>query len=131
MMATISNVRGGEEVESFRLQQAAAQKAAGVTVQDRAGRTIAIKRPGPVERMRLFKAIGGEASTNAAYVNMALLAITVVSIDGEVVARPTSVLQVEALVQRLGDDGLEAIITGIAEHFGRAAEVDQDAVKNS
>lgn len=112
-------------------EQVVKAASAVVTVNDDRGRAISIKKLGPVERMRMFKVIGPDGARNEAYLSIAALAFLVVSIDGEDVIRPTSELQVEAIIQRLGDEGLDAVGTGAVKHFGPAGEVDRDTVKNS
>lgn len=102
-----------------------------VTVTDANGRSIGIKRLGPVERMRMFKVIGGEQAKNDAYLGIAALAFLVRSIDGDTINQPTSELQLEGLVQRLGDDGLNAVGQGVVDHFQETQEESTEALKNS
>lgn len=98
----------------------------GVTVTDRTGRAIAIRRLGPVERLRMLKLIGGQ---NEHYMGMASLAFLVFSIDGDAIARPVNDLQLEALIQRLGDEGIEAVANGAVAHFQDEAASKAD-IKN-
>lgn len=76
---------------------------------DSRGRRIAIRKMGPLDRMRLFKAIGPANSKIEEYVGYAQMAYSVAEIDGEMIPPFTSELQCEAMVQRLGDEGFEAI----------------------
>lgn len=104
----------------------AANKA--VTVTDTKGRSLGVRKMPLLDRMRMFEAIGPENSKNEAYVGYAALACSVVSIDGEEVSRPTSKIQLEALLQRLGDEGINAV----ADHFeseAKAAVADAEAAK--
>lgn len=103
-----------------------------VTVTDSRGRAIGIKRLNALDRMRLFETIGGANANNEAYLGYATLAYHAVSIDGEHVSRPSSKLQLEGLVSRLDDDGIQAIALAVAEHFAPAgmAEAMRERVGN-
>jgi hypothetical protein len=68
-----------------------------------------VRRLSALDRLRLFKALGPDLAENAPYVGMALLAISVTEIDKIPLPPPRSEGQVEALIQRLGDDGLAAV----------------------
>jgi hypothetical protein len=75
-----------------------ADAAAGIIVRDALGRQLSVRRLSALDRLRLFKAVGPELAQNAPYLGMAMLAASVTAIEG----------QLEALVQRLGDEGLSA-----------------------
>lgn len=68
--------------------------------------------------MQIFAAIGPELSQNQSYWGMAMLAATVVSIDGDRVQMPSSRREIEALVERLGDEGLAAAGKGVSKMMG-------------
>ncbi len=78
------------------------------------GRRIALRRMNVLDRLRLFKAVGAELAGNDAYLGIAYLACAVSSIDGVPVPSPANEAQIEALVGRLGDDGIEAIAQAFA-----------------
>ncbi|WP_424139366.1 hypothetical protein [Roseomonas chloroacetimidivorans] len=78
-------------------------------VTDTRGRRIGVRKIGPLEKMRLFKAIGPVNSRNEQYAGLAMLAYSVAEIDGELVPGFTTELQCEAMVQRLGDEGFDAL----------------------
>ncbi len=84
-------------------------------VTDARGRSIGIKKMGPLDRLRFFELIGAENSKNEQYVGYAALAYMVVSIDGEAVIRPTSKAHLEALVNRLDEDGMDAVAVHLSE----------------
>lgn len=95
-----------------------------VTVEDAKGRSITVKKIAPLDRMRLFKAVGPLNSQNQQYLGYAILAASVTAVDGDPRPFPTNELQVEATVQMLGDEGMEAVGQAHVEHFGIAADAD-------
>jgi hypothetical protein len=97
----------------------ASQETAEVT--DALGRRIVARRITALQRMRIIRVIGKDAG-NPQYLGYALLAASCASIDGELEPIPVSIPQVEAMVDRLGDDGL----TAIAEAAQRAGWVTDD-----
>ncbi|MDA8231701.1 MAG: hypothetical protein M0006_10215 [Magnetospirillum sp.] len=101
------------------------------TVTDATGRSISIKRMNALDRLRMFEAVGSENVKNEAYLGYATLAFHVASIDGDSILKPANKLQLEGLIQRLGDDGLSAVALGIGEHFTAGTSGDfKDAVGN-
>ena len=90
------------------------EAAAGLVVADAAGRKLQFRRPGALDRLRLFKALGPVLSGNDRYVGYAMLAFCVVGIDDVPIPAPGNEAQVEALVARLGDAGLAAVGEGLA-----------------
>jgi hypothetical protein len=103
---------------------AAAQ--AAPTVVDAQGRRLALRRLGALDKLRLFKAVGPVLAQNQPYLGMALLACSVAAIDEVPVPAPGTEAQIEALVQRLGDDGIAAV----ADALQQDAAPDLDAAKN-
>ena len=109
---------------SERLVAAGASVAPGADeVRDAAGRRLLLRRLNALDRLRLFKAVGPVLAENAAYLGMAMLAASVASVDDVPVPMPGSEAQLEALVARLGDEGLDAV----AERLARVP-VDQEAL---
>jgi hypothetical protein len=82
-------------------------------VKDVRGRMLQIKRPGALDRLRLFKALGPNLSVNSPYFGYAMLAMCVVAIDEVPVPQPSTESLMEGLIGRLGDDGLIAIGQGL------------------
>ena len=92
-----------------------AEGAAAFRVVDAAGRALEVRRPGALDRLRLFKALGPGLAQNDRYVGYAMLAMCVCSIDDVPVPQPGNESQLEALIQRLGDDGMVAVGRELAE----------------
>ena len=82
---------------------------ATVRVMDTLGRTMDVRRPGALERLRLFKALGAGLSQNSLYLGYAMLAVCVVAIDDVPVPQPGTTALMEGLIGRLGDEGLVAV----------------------
>jgi hypothetical protein len=82
---------------------------------DAAGRKLEVRRPGALDRLRLFKALGPALSGNDRYVGYAMLAYCVQAIDGVPVPAAATEAQLEALVARLGDAGLAAVGEALSE----------------
>lgn len=118
-----------DETPSQAIVKAASQTAA---VTDPRGRSISLRKLNALDRMKLFELVGADNAKNEQYLGYATLAYMVAAIDGESAPRPTTKLQLEAMVQRLDDDGLEAI----GNHFAEQAEAlkesgdGTDALKN-
>jgi len=86
----------------------------GAVVIDRAGRRLALRRVGVLETLRLYKALGPELSLNEAYVGLAIVAASVAMVDELPLPFPASEAAVEALLERLGDDGAAAVAAAVA-----------------
>ncbi len=78
-----------------------------VTLPD--GRTMHYRQLRTLERMDLNALAGPQNAVNLAWMADASLAFSVTRIDGEAVAKPTSIMQLRALIQRIGDDAMEAL----------------------
>ena len=95
---------------------------------DRSGREISVRPPTALDTLRLFKAAGPILSQNESWLSIASLAACVVAIDSVPVPAPTSEAQIEAIVARLGDDGLETVNKLLGPPANSC--VDPDAVGN-
>lgn len=95
-----------------------------------AGRTIGVRKMQALDRLKMFEVIGAENAKNEPYLGYAALAFHVVSIDGDPVSRPATKLQLEALIQRLGDDGMEAVGETLQKLFLTQPETGTEPIKN-
>lgn len=78
-------------------------------ITDKTGRKIQLRRIGVLEQLRLFKALGPELSLNDPYMDLAIIAASVSMIDGIPLLFPISEANVEALLEKLGGDGVAAV----------------------
>lgn len=82
-------------------------------VQDKNGRVIDLRRLGVVEQLRLFKVLGPELSENRAYVGLARVAAAVAAVDGIPVPFPAGEAGIEAVLDRLDEDGVAVVAAAI------------------
>lgn len=92
------------------------------------GRSVKVRKLGALDRARLFKAIGAANATNAPYFGYAILAASVTEVDGVPMPFPTKDAQIEAAIDRLGDDGLDAVAEHFSTEAGASAESNDEAV---
>lgn len=110
-------------------EQVIAQAQAEASVTDARGREIVLRKPGVLAQYR-FIDILGESAKNSVYVSMTLPLIFVYSIGGDVVSFPGKRSQIDALIQLLDEDGLDALNKGIEKHFGASdPEADKESLK--
>jgi hypothetical protein len=92
-----------------------------ITVTDALGRRIKVRKLRPSERGRLSRKLGQEAAGDPVTFGHSFIAASVTEMDGDPVFFPQSLIEAEALADRLGDEGLEAAGGAIAEHFASRA----------
>ena len=98
---------------------------------DARGRRIGVQKPRALLRFRLLKILGGENAKNEPLLGNAMLAFLVVEIDGERIPPVNSERQLEAMIDRLDDDGLAAVAMCLGEQFGIGAPADvEEEIKN-
>lgn len=115
-----------EPTASQELIKAAKSEA---TITDEKGRVIVLKKPGVLAQYRLVEALG-KTSSNEVYMGMVLPLIYVASIDGESVSTGNK-MQIEALIQRMDEAGIQAVMKGVQENFGSPdPDADAAALKN-
>ncbi len=89
------------------------------SVTDKAGRVLGLRRVGVLEQLRLFKALGPELSENRAYMGLARVAAAVAMVDGVPLPFPAHEAAIEAALERLGEDGVEAVGDALLAHETR------------
>lgn len=88
---------------------------------------IGLKKPSVVTQYRIVEMLGASAK-NDVYMGMIMPLLWVAEIDGEATHQPKTKLQLEALIQRLDETGIGALM----EHLqSKAAPAEQEeAIKN-
>ncbi len=110
-------------------EQVLAEAASTVSIRDAQGRVIVLKKPGILAQYRIIE-VAGESSKNEVYMRMVLPLIYVTELDGIPISQPANKLQLESLIQRLDESGVEAVMKGVGENFGSVdPEGDKSAVK--
>jgi hypothetical protein len=123
---TVKQDGQGETPSSAIVKQAAAR----VVIESANGHSIALQKPGVLAQFRLVKILGKSAE-NTVYVQMVLPLTYVVEIDGVPVSQPNSEREIEALITRLDEEGVAAVMQGVQENFGaQSADETRDAIKN-
>lgn len=123
----MSATAGGGDTPSARL--VAAAQAAPVTT-DARGRELSLRRLTALDKLRLFKAAGPGLAQNEPWLGMAALACSVAAIDGVPVPPPVTETQIEALVARLGDDGLGAVSAALDEEGEQKLPLEREQMGN-
>jgi hypothetical protein len=95
-------------------------------VTDERGRVFVLAKPDVLAQFRLVEALG-ETAMNQAYMGMVFPLLFIRAIDGEAVSSLHNKLEVEALIKRLDEDGIQAVTLGVHEHFAQPSEA---ALKN-
>lgn len=91
----------------------AARKTAEVT--DARGRKIAFRKLGALAKVDLSDILGAKRAANPGVIGAAAGAFAVTAIDGQAVLPPTGWLELRNLIDRLDEDGLEAVTRGMLE----------------
>jgi hypothetical protein len=103
-------------------------------VTDDLGRKITLTRPSIMAQFRLIEMIGKEDPALTAvptYMNMLNYLIYVSAIDGDQIFFPARKVEMDALIQRLDNEGVDAVFKGVQEHFENTGSETQRAdIKN-
>jgi hypothetical protein len=95
-------------------------------VTDTEGHRLQVRQPTVLDKLRLFKAVGSDMAQNEPYLGLALTACAVKAIDGVPVPHPSNEQQIENLIIRLGDAGMNAAGT-VVHRDASDAEVREEA----
>jgi len=85
-----------------------------IRIKDVNGRDIVIRHLNALDKLRLLKAAGPVLSENQAWLGVAMLAASVIELQGVPIPIPINENQIETIVGRLGDVGLDAIADSLA-----------------
>jgi hypothetical protein len=96
---------------------------------DSTGRRIGAR---PIDALQIFdiSILMGEHSSNGAALNQALMAASVVSIDGRDVTTPLSLVALRARIKELGLHGYTAVNAAVAKFGDGDSDVNTAALKN-
>lgn len=107
------------------------QKPRFETIQDSLGRTIQLRKLGPLEQGRIVMAVGGDTAGNQTYMSgFALPAAMVVYIDDTPFGLPQTQKQIDSVLSELGSEGMEAINLHFLAKY-EAAQAAEEAKKTA
>ena len=132
-MASVANVRTDKApaVEAISPSQAVVLDANRIEyVVDDLGRRLGVKRISASLRRKVLKAMSAESGDKGQLFVMAATACCCVSIDGDLVPFPMTELQIDALIDRLEQEGLNAVAMTLGTKFAPPKK-DDDDLKNS
>jgi hypothetical protein len=81
---------------------------------DAQGRVLTLRRLGALDKLRLFETAGADLSRNDRWLGMAVLACSITAMDAVPYPVPSSKAAIEAMIQRLGDDGIAAVAAALS-----------------
>jgi hypothetical protein len=101
-------------------------------VSDKRGRILTIRKPPFLAQFQFVDMLGDASASNRVYFFMVSDVLFLAAIDGAPMVLPTSKLQLEAILQRLDEDGCAALREGVVKHFGQSdPEAQKETLKNS
>lgn len=112
-------------------EKVVASAAQSVEVVDSLGRRILVKRPLLSDQLDLMVVVGPEASKNDMYMAMMNVLLHVQAIDDDPVLPLTSKKAIDEMVNKLGNEGVEAVTTAISENFAKTFTVDEVKKKST
>jgi hypothetical protein len=100
-------------------------------ITDARGRSLKLKKLDIISESRLVRMLGQDTVTNQIYMNGYVLpAVMVREIDGESVPLPTSIREIEALIQRLDNDGIGSVLNYLQSSGADNPTSEEDELKN-
>jgi hypothetical protein len=141
-VTTVSNIKTGPAIEAApaaapvaadppsRFGKVIVQDDRHASVVDARGRSIKVKKLSALDRVRLFRDLGATDSENRMLGSYASTAASVVELEGAPVPFPSTSLQLDAIIGRLDEDGLEAVILALLALSPKTEDVASEA-KNS
>ncbi|GJJ01585.1 hypothetical protein RugamoR64_21230 [Duganella rhizosphaerae] len=91
------------------------------------GLRIGLKKPNVLRQYQIVETVGASAR-NEVYMGMVMPLLWVTQIDGDDQPPPSTKRELEALISRLGEDGISAVMGHVAEQADAA--VSGGAIKN-
>lgn len=95
---------------------------------DSKGRKLTVREPGMLAQYRLVGMLG-KAADSETYLNMCMPLIYLHSIDEDDNITVNTQREMEALIQRLGGEGIETLMKLVQENFSEASKQDASEIK--
>lgn len=93
-----------------------------ITVTDKRGRTITLKKYTYLRETQFIRMLG-ETASNDRYLSGVLPVLYVTAIDDDRILTPNTQRELDAIINRLDEDGMIAISNGIRENFIQSAPI--------
>ena len=103
---------------------------AAYTIYDERSREIVLKKPNVLDQFRIVEVVGPETAKNEVYMAMIMPILYVASID-KVPAIFGTKSELEALISRLGEDGVSTVFNGVKDHFSKEDQAGKEEIKKS
>jgi len=107
--------------------QAVESNGGPVIIPDSKGRRLKLEEPDILAPYRLVEIVGAESAENRVYMSMVFPLLYIAEIDGEPIFAPNSKRELEALIKRLGHEGIKALREGVEKNFGVKGEEARNA----
>lgn len=102
-----------------------------VDIKDGQGRIFTLQKFDYLDQTRLVAAIGEERAQNKVYLGMVMPILFVKAIDGMPIPKIFTLNEIDALLIRLGETGMTAIIEGVIEHFPELGKLNEQEAKEN
>lgn len=99
-------------------------------VTDGKGRKLGLRQLPFIEEFRIIEAVGPDRAANQVYMGMLNPVLCIAEIDGDPVDIPRTHPQIEALIQRAGQDGFLAAVEWIAGQVSADRKDLETKIKN-
>lgn len=119
-MTTVKLTKTEVQTELTPSQELIKAANAEYSVTDARGRVIVLRKPPFLAQYKQVEMVGGELAANRVYMSMILPTLYVISIDGDAVTQPKTKLQLDALISRLDEDGMNAAFECWSENFAES-----------
>jgi len=101
-----------------------------VYVTDSKGRKLGLRRLPFLEEFRIVETVGPERAVNQVYMGMLNPILCITEIDGAKIEIPRTHAQIEALINRVGQEGFIAAFEGVTKHFAADQKDLEQRIKN-
>lgn len=102
-----------------------------VDITDGQGRIFTLQKFDYLDQTRLVAAIGEERAQNKIYLGMVMPILFVKAIDSVSIPKMFTLNEIDALLNRLGETGMTAIIEGVIENFPELGKQDEREAKEN
>ena len=90
------------------------QQQNSTTLRSAEGNEFVIRKLSPIQKMKLFAVLGPELTNNSHYLGYAVIAVCIMSINGEPLPFPSSRRDLEALIGRISEAEFELVGEAVA-----------------